>query len=90
MKKLISGFGLVAASLLAALAITPSANATTRYIAQTAGTFSGGKACSGQTTITPATFNNTTNAAGDVNYVCGTITVAANTEALIVNGSGTS
>ncbi|MGB7171035.1 MAG: hypothetical protein WBD32_18665 [Acidobacteriaceae bacterium] len=90
MKKVISGCVFLAASLVAAFAITPSANATTRYIAQTAGTFSGGKACSGQTTITPATFNGTTNSPGDVDYICGTITVAANTEAIVVNGSGTS
>lgn len=90
MKKVTSGCVFLAASLVAALAITPTANATTRYIAQTAGTFSGGKACNGQTTITPATFNNTNNSPGDVNYICGTITVAANTEALIVNGSGSS
>ena len=33
---------------------------TTRYVAQTAGTFSGGTACNGQTAITPATWNSTT------------------------------
>jgi len=92
MKKAISGSGFVftAAFLVSVFAATPSAFATTRYIAQTAGTFSGGSACNGQTTITPATFNGTTNAAGDLDYICGTITVAANTEALKVNGSGTS
>lgn len=64
--------------------------ATTRYIAQSAGTFSGGVACNGHVTITPATFNSTTNAPGDVNYICGTITMPVNTEALVVNGSGSS
>ena len=67
-----------------------SASAATRYIAQTAGTFSGGSACNGQTTITPATFNGINNSPGDVNYVCGTITFPANTTGLVVNGSGAS
>jgi hypothetical protein len=51
----------------------------TRYIAQSAGTFRGGKACDGHRTITPATFNRLTNSPGDVNYICGTITVPVNT-----------
>ena len=63
---------------------------TTRYIAQSAGTFTGGTACNGHTAITPATFNSTTNAAGDINWICGTITLAANTTALQLNQSGTS
>jgi hypothetical protein len=63
---------------------------TTRYVAQTAGTFSGGTACNGQTAITPATFNGLTLAAGDITYVCGTITVAQNTTGLQLNNSGTS
>ena len=75
--------------MLIALAALP-ALATTRYVAQTAGTFSGGTACNGQTAITPATFNGITNSAGDTNYICGTITVAANTSGFVLNGSGTS
>ena len=75
--------------LIIALLCAP-ALATTRYIAQTAGTFSGGTACNGHTTISAATFNTTTNTAGDVNYVCGTITSAGNTNVLTVLGSGTS
>ena len=63
---------------------------TTRYIAQSAGTFSGGTACSGQTTISLATWNGITNSAGDTNYICGTITVAPNTSGLVPLGSGTS
>jgi hypothetical protein len=51
--------------------------ATTRYIAQTAGTFSGGSACNGQTAITAATWNSTPESPGDVSYVCGTITGTA-------------
>jgi len=75
-------------SLLLCCAI--SASATVRYVAQTAGTFSGGIACNGQTAITPATFNGLTLAAGDLTYVCGTITVAQNTTGLQINNSGSS
>lgn len=75
---------------LALMTLAVAAHATTRYIAQTAGTFSGGTACNGHTAITPATFNGITNSPGDVNYVCGTITVAQSTTGLTVNGSGTS
>ena len=63
---------------------------TTRYIAQSAGTFTGGTACNGHTAITPATFNSTTNAPGDINWICGTLTFSANTTALQLNQSGTS
>jgi hypothetical protein len=73
-----------------AIALQRPAFGTTRYISQSGGTFSGGTACSGQTTITPATFNNLTNAPGDLNYICGTISVPANTTGILVNGSGTS
>jgi hypothetical protein len=62
----------------------------TRYVAQTAGTFSGGTACNGQTAITPATFNSTTLSAGDTTYLCGTITGTANTTILTVSQNGTS
>ncbi|HUB07120.1 MAG TPA: hypothetical protein VMB50_08965, partial [Myxococcales bacterium] len=78
-----------APGLVAVLLCLPSiARATTRYIAQTAGTFTGGIACNGRTAITPAAFNALTPGPGDVNYLCGTITIPANTEGLIVNGSG--
>ena len=75
--------------ILCILSWTLSLSATTRYIAQTAGTFSGGTACNGQTAITPATFNGTTNNPDDVNYVCGTLTFAQGTSGLTVVGSGT-
>lgn len=63
---------------------------TTRYIATSAGTFSGGTACNGQTTITPSTWNATTNSAGDINYICGTITIPTGATGLTAKGSGTS
>jgi hypothetical protein len=64
---------------------------TTRYIAQSAGTFSGGSACNGQTAITPATWNSTTISPGDVSYVCGSITSSTQGgNALTVHNSGTS
>jgi hypothetical protein len=63
---------------------------TTRYIAQTAGTFSGGQACNGQPAITPASFNGITNSPGDVNYICGTITGGTNAQLLAPSGNGAS
>ena len=63
---------------------------TTRYVAQSAGTFNGGTACNGQTTISAATFNSTKNSPGDVDYVCGTITGSAGGAVLTVVGSGSS
>lgn len=66
------------------------AGATTRYVAQTAGTFSGGTACNSQTAITPATFNGLTLSAGDTTYLCGTITASSNTTALTISQNGTS
>jgi hypothetical protein len=70
-------------------AVTRPAFGATRYIAQSAGTFSGGSACNGQTTITPATFNGITNAPGDVNYICGAISAPGGTSGLlVVKGSG--
>jgi hypothetical protein len=65
-------------------------SATTRYIAQSAGTFSGGTACSGQTAITPATFNSTTLAAGDIAWICGAITGSAGSNIIVPNNGGTS
>lgn len=65
------------------------AMATTRYVAQTAGTFSGGSACNGQTTISPATFNGTTLSPGDITYLCGTITGTAGSGLITVKQSGT-
>jgi hypothetical protein len=53
--------------------------AATRYIAQTAGTFSGGSACNGQTAITPATWNSTSESPGDLSWVCGTLTGSSST-----------
>ncbi len=59
--------------------------ATTRYVSQGGGTFNGGTVCNGQTTISVSTFNNTNNSAGDINYLCGTITTP-----LTPNGNGSS
>jgi hypothetical protein len=54
--------------------LCPAVRATTIYVAQTAGTFSGGTACNGQTAISVSTFNSTTLSAGETVYLCGTIT----------------
>lgn len=90
-KKLISVFALAVALLIVSVLLIPRpASATTRYIAQSAGTFNGGSACNGQTTITPATFNGITNSPGDVNYICGTITGSAGSNLLTVHGNGSS
>lgn len=66
------------------------ASATTRYIATSSGTFTGGTACNGQTAITAASFNAITNSPGDINYICGTLTGTAGATILTVTGSGTS
>ncbi|MGA7521079.1 MAG: hypothetical protein WBW84_01265 [Acidobacteriaceae bacterium] len=78
----------VALVIIVVLLITPPASATTRYIAQSAGTFSGGTACKGQRAITPETFNGIRNAPGDVNYICGTITGDAGAQLLNPRGNG--
>jgi hypothetical protein len=77
-------------SVLSLSLMAHPAFAATRYIAQTAGTFTGGIACNGQTAITPATFNSTTLSPGDTIYICGTITGTQNTTLLNVSQSGTS
>ena len=76
--------------LLISLVLSVPAFATTRYVAATAGTFSGGTACNGHTAITATTWNSTALAAGDVTYICGTITATANTELLIFHNGGSS
>ena len=91
MKRVISVFAFAAAGLVVTVLVTTRpAFATTRYIAQTAGTFSGGTACNGQTTIAPATFNGITNLPGDVDYICGTITASAGAQLLTPQGKGSS
>jgi hypothetical protein len=76
--------------IIAVLLLCGVASATTRYVAQSAGTFTGGTACNGQTAITPATFSGTTNSAGDINWICGTITATSNTTPITVLGNGSS
>jgi hypothetical protein len=63
---------------------------TVRYIAQSAGTVSGGSACNGQTAITPAAWNSTNESPGDISYVCGTINASAGATVLNIGWSGTS
>jgi hypothetical protein len=65
-------------------------SATTRYIAQSAGTFSGGTACNGQTAITVATFNSTTLSAGDIAWVCGAIKLSAASNGITPHNGGSS
>jgi hypothetical protein len=65
------------------LLLASPARATTRYVANAAGTFTGGTNCNGQTAITVATFNGTSQSAGDLNWVCGTVTTS-----LAPTGSG--
>jgi hypothetical protein len=61
-------------TLIALFNLVPSAVAATRYVSQSGGTFTGGSRCNAQTAISVATFNGTTNSAGDVNILCGTLT----------------
>lgn len=74
--------------VVAAFTVAPSSRAATRYIAQTAGTFTGGTACNGQTAVTPATFNRIGNDPGDVDYICGTITGEPGAQLLAPRGDG--
>lgn len=83
-----SKIGMVALAFVMLFAV--SAFGTTRFIAQSAGTFSGGTACNGQTTLTVTAWNGITNSAGDVNYICGTITFSAGSNGLVARGSGSS
>jgi hypothetical protein len=69
----------------AVVAVSSSAGATTRYVSQSGGAFAGGSACNGQTTISVAAMSNTTNSAGDHDYLCGALT-----SPLTLNGSGVS
>jgi Chitobiase/beta-hexosaminidase C-terminal domain len=79
-------------AIVALLAWALPASATTRYIAQTAGTFSGGSACNGQTAITLATFAGVTLSPGDTTFICGTITASAGVtgSAITIGQNGTS
>jgi hypothetical protein len=72
MRKGLAILGLILFGALAGAAT--SSAATTRYISQNGGAFSGGTACNGQTAISASKFNSTTNSPGDINYLCGTIT----------------
>jgi hypothetical protein len=69
------------------LAGSALAQVNTVYISQNGGTFSGGTACNGQTTVTPSSV---TWAAGNTYYICGSITVAENSTGLTVGASGAS
>jgi hypothetical protein len=75
--------------ILALLLSSSFAFGTTRFVSQTAGTFSGGTACNGHITITVATFNKTTLSPGDMTYLCGTITGTAGASGLSIGQSGT-
>ena len=87
MKKLITA---VLALTIILLVVPNRAAATVRYIAQSAGVFSGGTACNGQTAITPATWNATAEVAGDISWVCGAITFGLNANGLKFAWSGSS
>lgn len=69
---------------------TFSVFATTRYVAASAGPFSGGTACNTQTAITITTWNALTLSAGDNTFVCGTITLGTNATGFIFPNGGTS
>lgn len=71
--------------LAIALLLAASASATTVYVSQSGGVFSGGTACNGQTAVSIATFNASTPTADEHVYICGTLTTF-----LGVYGSGTS
>lgn len=60
-------------------------SATTRYVSQAGGSFSGGTNCNGQTAISVSTFNATANAGDDIDWLCGAIT-----SQIAPSGNGTS
>ena len=60
-------------AMILLLAASPL-SASTIYVAQSAGTFSGGTACNGQTAESVSTFNGAGTAAGNTVYLCGVIT----------------
>src|SRR5271154_6077718 len=76
--------------VVALFSLASPAFATTRYIAQTAGTFTGGSACNGQTAITPTTWKATAESAGDISYICGTISGTTNFQPIVFGWSGSS
>jgi len=78
----------VAIATVGFFVITRPAFGGTRYIAQSPGTYTGGTACSGQTAITPATFNGITNLPGDTVYICGRIVASAGVQLLTPKGNG--
>lgn len=65
-----------AIALLFFVLIALPASAATRFVSQSGGLFSGGTNCNGQTAISVATFNATTQAANDLNWICGTVTTS--------------
>jgi hypothetical protein len=75
---------------LAVLMLAVTAHAATHYVAQTAGVFSGGSACNGQTAVTPTTWNGTTIATADPTYLCGPLTTSAGGTILVPHNGGTS
>jgi hypothetical protein len=90
MKRLILVFAVaMVLGLIAVFVTLRPAFGSTRYIAQSSGTFKGGTACNGQTAITPTVFNWIRNSPGDVNYVCGTIIGSAGEQLLAPKGNGT-
>jgi hypothetical protein len=74
------------------------ASATNVYVSQNGGTFSGGSACNGQTTISLATLNSSSSWGGGASqigpgttvYLCGTLTGAANSTVVGIQSGGTS
>jgi hypothetical protein len=88
-------FSLIAFMLSATMAF---GSATTLYVAQSAGTFSGGSACNGQTAVSLATANgsgfwgsgSTQAGPGTTVYLCGALTASAGAVGLNIQNSGTS
>lgn len=89
-KRLIRTAPLLVLCLLITWRLKDTHAVSTYYVAQTAGTFTGGIDCNGHTAITLASANSLTLAPDDTVEFCGTISVATNTTALQVNQSGTS
>ena len=68
-------------------ALAAPAGATTRYVSQNGGSFSGSAASNGQAAISVSTFNSTTNSPGDINNLCGQITTPLSPQGNGASGS---
>lgn len=73
--------------IIIAVFIPLLSNAATFYVSQSGGVFSGGTVCNGKTAVSVATLNAATASAGDINYLCGTLSTGPKVTASGTNGN---